>query len=86
MLNSKCKLLSIEECHFNLPDDFDGSLGDALMLLAQYRLQCEADKKVNKVNDYRSCYIQLIETNGINCSIKYALCKISDDGTRWEAL
>lgn len=86
MLNSKCKLLSIQECHFNLPDDFDGSLGDALMLLAKYRLQCESDKKVNRKNDYGDCYRDLIENNDINCSIKYALCKISDDGTKWETL
>ena len=35
------KLLSIQECQFSLPDDFDGTLGDALMLLAKKRLEAE---------------------------------------------
>ena len=33
------KLLTIKECQFNLPDNFDGTLGDALMLLAKKRLE-----------------------------------------------
>lgn len=80
------KLLSIQECQFNLPDNFNGSLGDALMLLAKYRLQCESDQSVNKVNNNIDCYRDLIENNDINCSIKYALCKLSNDGTKWENL
>ena len=53
------KLLSIQECHFNLPDDFNGTLGDALLLLAQHRLQSESDKKINYENKDCDCYTRL---------------------------
>lgn len=80
------KLLSIQECHFNLPDDFNGTLGDALLLLAQHRLQSESDKKVNSENENCNCYTRLMNDNDVKCSIKYALCKLSDDKTKWETL
>nr|DAF71171.1 MAG TPA: hypothetical protein [Caudoviricetes sp.] len=33
------KLFYIEECWFNLPDDFNGTCGEALMLLAKYGIK-----------------------------------------------
>lgn len=85
------KLLTIYECQFNLPDNFDGTLGDALMLLAKRRLEAESKNKVNKVdvnkvdNDF-DCYTTLVNNEDIKCSIKYALCKLSEDGTKWESI
>ncbi len=80
------KLLSIKECYFNLPDDFEGTLGDALMLLAKKRLESESKDKINKEDDSADCYAKLITDEDIKCSIKYSLCKLSDDGTKWETL
>lgn len=80
------KLLSIQECHFNLPDDFNGTLGEALLLLAQHRLQSEANQKISLETKDCNCYTRLINDDGIRCSIKYALCKLSDDKTKWETL
>ena len=80
------KLLTIQECQFSLPDDFEGTLGDALMLLAKHRLQSESNHKINRKNNDTDCYIELRKDNDIRCSIKYALCKLSEDGTKWDML
>lgn len=80
------KLLSIQECHFNLPDDFNGTLGEALLLLAQHRLQSETNQKINLETEDCNYYTRLINDDDIKCSIKYALCKLSDDKTKWETL
>lgn len=80
------KLLSIKECYFNLPDDFEGTLGDALMLLAKKRLESESKEKINKEDNDFDCYTTLLSNRDIKCSIKYSLCKLSDDGTKWETL
>lgn len=42
--------LHIKECYFELPDNFNGSLGDALMLMANRAIQAEAYKEVYKSN------------------------------------
>lgn len=76
----------MKECQFNLPDDFNGTLGDALMLLAKHRLQSESNQDINKVDNDTNCYTELDNNNDILCSIKYALCKLSEDGTKWESL
>lgn len=81
------KLLSIYECQFCLPDDFDGTLGDALMLLAKTRLESEAKNNIkagivdqpcyyNLVND---CYKALLNDNETKCAIKCSLCELSND-------
>ena len=80
------KLLTIQECHFTLPDDFEGTLGDALMLLARRRLESESQNKVNREDNEKDCYTTLASKDDIKCSIKYALCKLSEDGTKWENL
>lgn len=45
------KLFYIEECWFNLPDNFNGTCGDALMLLAKYRLEQESKNKIGSENE-----------------------------------
>jgi len=50
------KLLTIQECQFSLPNDFEGTLGDALMLLAKHRLQSESNQKINIKDEECDCY------------------------------
>lgn len=80
------KLLSIGECQFSLPDDFEGTLGDALLLLANHRLQAEKNKRINKEDIDMSCYDKLRDKTDIKCAIKYSLSRVSEDGTQWETL
>lgn len=35
------KVLYVKDCYFRLPEDFNGTCGDALMLLALRRLEQE---------------------------------------------
>lgn len=46
------KALHIQECYFELPNDFNGSLGNALMLMANRAIQAEAYKEVYKRTAY----------------------------------
>ena len=78
------KLLSIYECRFTLPDDFNGTLGEALMLLAKYRLKTEQKNKITKLPKSISCYEALQNYNSIQCAIAYSIDKLSEDGTKWE--
>ena len=84
MINNK--LLAIKECYFKLPDNFNGSLGDALMLLAQYRLQCEKNQKIKKQDLDVDCYINLMKSSDEKCSIKYDIYQLSEDGLEWEQI
>lgn len=46
------KTLHIKECYLELPDDFNSSLGDALMLMANRCIQAEAYKEVHNRTAY----------------------------------
>ncbi len=48
------KVLYIKDGYFKLPEDFNGTCGDALMLLALRRL--EQEKKQNVINRTKSVY------------------------------
>lgn len=48
------KVLCVKDCYFRLPEDFNGTCGDALMLLASRRL--EQEKEQNVVNRTNSVY------------------------------
>ena len=50
------KLFYIEECWFNLPDNFNGTCGEALMLLAKYRLEQE---RKNELDEKSNTYINV---------------------------
>lgn len=80
------RLLTIKECEFSLPNDFNGTLGDALLLLAKYRLEAEKTNKINQKDVNISCYDSLCMDDNIQCSIKYVLSKLSEDGSKWEDL
>ena len=87
MLSSK--LLYIKDCNFALPDDFEGSLGDALSLLAEYRLKKEKENKIKKrpfSSSLPTTYEELQNDENAKCSISYGIYKISKDGTSWESI
>lgn len=71
---------------FQFTRRFYGTLGEALLLLAQHRLQSETNQKINLETEDCNCYTRLINDDDIKCSIKYALCKLSEDKTKWETL
>lgn len=65
------KILHITECYFNLPDDFMGTLGNALMLLANAALQAEAYKEIERSE---KCTLEALENKDrVKCIMGYEL-------------
>lgn len=63
------KVLHIKDCYFKLPEDFNGTCGNALMLLALHRLEREEEQTIsnetnneNRVNDFWNSEKQCIMT------------------------
>lgn len=80
------KIFLINDCCFNLPDDFNGTCGDALMLLAQYRLEQEKNNKIDRHETFEgSAYKQCMSMPDLKASISYAMCELNDDG-QWDTL
>lgn len=68
------KTLLIYGCCFNLPDNFNGTLGDALMLMANKAKQAEAYNEINVCCDeHGDLYSRLINNDKIKCSIQYEI-------------
>lgn len=66
------KLLRIYECYFNLPNDFNGTLSDALMLMANRAKEAEIYNEVNKYYDeWIDLYEHLRDNDRAKCSIRY---------------
>ncbi len=71
------KSLHIKECFFELPTDFYGSLGDALMLMANRRIQAEAYKEVRDGECY-DLYEYFTKNRKGKCVISYEIIDIED--------
>lgn len=68
------KVLHIKNCYFNLPDGFNGTLGEAMILMANRLIQAEAYKEVRKGEccDYQ----YLIENNRSKCVMEYEVIDV----------
>ena len=79
------RFFTIEELWFNLPETFEGTFGDALLLLAQYRKEEESKNQQDKsVLVYEDRFSTLWGNENIKCSMGYALCELKEDLT-WES-
>lgn len=80
------KMLHINELYFNLPDDFNGTVGEAFKLLADYRLKAEQENKINHVIDSEEYdnYTKLMTDETIKCSFGYDFLKLNKDKNEWE--
>lgn len=72
------KLFHIDECWFNLPDDFTGTCGDALMLLAKYRLEKEKGNQIGKnfahdEDGSEDLYSTLMSNNTQKATLSYCI-------------
>lgn len=79
------KLFNIEECWFNLPDDFNGTCGEALMLLAKYRLEQERKNKIGSENELlkkkdgsEDLYTSLVSNDVRKATLTYAFLKLDE--------
>lgn len=80
------KMLYIEECWFNLPDDFNGTCGEALMLLAKYRLEQENKNKIGSESELlkkddgsEDLYTTLISKDNRKATLAHAFLKLDEE-------
>lgn len=66
------KVLYIQDCFFRLPENFDGTCGNALMLLAQRRLEQEKQQAIINENQNESRINDFWE-NDNKCTIAYCI-------------
>lgn len=80
------KLFYIEEGWFNLPDDFNGTCGDALMLLATYRLEQENKNKIGSESELlkkddgsEDLYTTLVSSDNRKATLAHAFLKLDEE-------
>lgn len=77
------KIMQITDCYLNLPDNFEGSLLDALKLLVQYREEAESKHNVNKHSKKENGFDLLWNNDNVKCLISYGFAELNNDGTDW---
>lgn len=80
------KLFYIKESWFNLPDNFNGTCGEALMLLAKYRLEQENKNKIGAENELlkkddgsEDLYTTLISKDDKKATLAHAFLKLDEE-------
>lgn len=80
------KLFYIEECWFNLPDDFNGTCGEALMLLAKYRLKQESENKIGSESELlkkddgsEDLYTSFISSDDRKATLAHAFLNLDEE-------
>lgn len=80
------KLFYIKEGWFNLPDNFNGTCGEALMLLAKYRLEQENKNKIGAENELlkkddgsEDLYTTLVSKNDRKATLAHAFLKLDEE-------
>lgn len=71
------KILHIKEAYLNLPNDFNGTLGEALMLMAKRAILAEQYSEVNKGISF-DLYDDLIKSEKSKCIIAYEIIDAKD--------
>lgn len=82
------KLLHIEDGWFNLPDDFDGTIGEALMLFAEYKL--EQEKKgvfipVEESENTADMYTELISNDNVKGALVWNYFKLDEESNTYQS-
>ncbi len=75
------KIMHIQDCFINLPDDFEGTLLDALKLLVKFREEAEIKNNVNRHEDDNLTYLWTNEN--IKATMSYGFAELDDSGTDW---
>lgn len=64
------KILHIKDCYFNLPDDFNGTLGEALILMSNRAIQAEVYKEMYNSVCFDT-YDYLVNSDRSKCVMQY---------------
>lgn len=84
------KLFYIKEGWFNLPDNFNGTCGEALMLLAKYRLEQENKNKIGAENELlkkddgsEDLYTTLVSKDDKKATLAHAFLKLDEEANTY---
>lgn len=77
------KIMRIDDCILNLPDDFEGTILDALKLLVQYREEAEYSNLINRHENEIDNYDILWDNDNIRVAITYGFAELNEDETDW---
>lgn len=66
------KVLYIRDCYFRLPEDFTGTCGNALMLLALHRLEREEHQSISNEANNKDRLDDFWESNN-RCTMAYCI-------------
>lgn len=77
------KIFHIHDAWFNLPDDFNGTCGEALMLLAKYRLEIEKQHSVTKQDDDTDNFVTLMSNNKQKGVITYSFGRLDKEENKY---
>ena len=85
------KLFYIGECWFNLPDDFNGTCGDALMLLAKYRLEKEKENQIGKNIVYKDdgsedMFLSLMKNDIQKATLSYCIQELDKEDNTYKTV
>lgn len=77
------KIFHIHDAWFNLPDNFNGTCGEALMLLAKYRLEIEKTTQLaNQDNDIDN-FTLLMSNDNKKCAITYSFGMLDKEENKY---
>lgn len=77
------KIFYIREAWFNLPDDFEGTGGEALMLLAKYYLEAEKEHKVKEPEEDTDNFTTLMNSDNQKGIIEYGFGKLNKEKNKY---
>lgn len=69
------KMLYVTEAYINLPEDFEGTLGEALSIWANYTLEQEAKDKVQPCDEDGATLEALENDDAARASVSYELAE-----------
>ena len=67
------KVLYLQECYFRLPENFNGTCGEALMLLAKRRLEQEKNKAILNESDNDNRIKDFWNNTDARCTMSYSI-------------
>lgn len=66
------KVLYIQDCYFRLPENFNGTCGNALMLLGLYRIEQEKQQSISNENNNLNRIEDFWESSN-KCTMAYCI-------------
>ncbi len=77
------KIFHIHDAWFNLPDNFNGTYGEALMLLAKYNLEAEKQHNIAKKDNGIDNFTFLMSNDNKKCAITVSFGRLDKEENKY---